>query len=82
MCTAYSVPSMTLHLVFFSCLATVAIAAWKIFELVIQFTIYSKYYVKINETPPSETGSVLWSHCQNILDDPRNTLCNQTVYLK
>ena len=40
MFTAYSVLSMTLNLVFFSCLATVAIATWKLFERVIQFPIF------------------------------------------
>ena len=27
--------------------------------------------MKINETLPRENGSVLWGHCQNILDDSR-----------
>ena len=38
---------MTLYLVFFSCLATVAIATWKKYELVIRFPIvmYSHFYI-------------------------------------
>ena len=64
--TAYSVPSMALYLVFVSCLATIRIAAWKIFEQVIQFPLH----VEIIETCPREIGFVLWGHCQNLLDDP------------
>ena len=36
---AYSIPSMVLYHVFFSCLATIAMATWKIFVQVIQFPI-------------------------------------------
>ena len=61
---------MTLYIVFFSCLATVAIATWERFKLVIQFPI-PKLYVKIIETHPRIKGFVLWGHCQSILDDPR-----------
>ena len=40
MYTIYSVPPMALYLVFFSCLATIAIATWKLFEQVIKFHIF------------------------------------------
>ena len=33
--TVYSVASMALYLVFFSCLATIVMATWKIFDMVI-----------------------------------------------
>ena len=33
--TPYSVPSMSIYIVFFSSLETIAIAAWKLFEQVI-----------------------------------------------
>ena len=59
---------MALYLVFFSCLATIAIATCKPFEQVIQFPIFYKH-MKIIETGPREIGFVLWGHCQNILDD-------------
>ena len=29
--------------------------------------------MKIIETRPREKGFVLWDHCQNLLDDPRNS---------
>ena len=58
--TIYSVASMALYLVFFSCLATIAMAIWKIFDHIIQFPIfYSKEHVKIIETHPREIGFVL-----------------------
>ena len=47
-------------------------ATLKIFDMMIQFDIYSKEHVKIIETRPREIGFVLWGHCQNLLDDPRN----------
>ena len=56
MYTAYSVASMALYLVFFSCLVN---------------SLYSKEHMKIIETRPREIGFVLWDHCQNLLDDPR-----------
>ena len=28
--------------------------------------------MKIIETRPRDIGFVLWDHCQNLLDDPRN----------
>ena len=70
MYTKYSVLSMALYIVFFSCLASISIATWKLFE-----TGDSIYYIlnnmKIIETHPKEIGLVLWDHCQNLLDDPR-----------
>ena len=71
MYTAFSASSMALYLVFFSRLATIAIATWKIFEQVIQFHIF-QINVRVIETRPREIGLVLWGHCQNLLDDPRN----------
>ena len=68
--TVYSVASMALYPVFFSCLATIVMATWKIFDMVIRFP-YSKEPVRIVETRPTEIGFVLWDHCQNLLDDPR-----------
>ena len=38
--TAESVASMALYLVLFSCLATIVMATWKIFDMVIQFPIF------------------------------------------
>ena len=38
--TTYSAVSMALYLVFFSCLATTAMASWKIFDHMIQFPIF------------------------------------------
>ena len=39
--------------------------------------------MKSIETHPREKGYVLWRHCQNILDDPRNcvirTVCDMQV---
>ena len=70
--TAYSGASMALYLVFFSCLATIVMATWKHFDMVIQYSLYSKEHVKIIETRPREIGFVLWDHCQNLLDDPCN----------
>ena len=71
---------MTLYLVFFSCLATIAIATWKILNLWFNF-LYSKWYVKNNETHPREKGFVLWGHFQNILDDPRKTRKDTKFYI-
>ena len=71
MVTVYSVASMVLYLVFFSCLATIVMATWIIFDTVIQYSLYSKENVKIIETRPREICFVLWDHCQNYLDDPR-----------
>ena len=56
--TAYSVASMALYLVFFSCLATIVMATWKQFDMVIQFPI-SKEHVNIIEIRPREIGFVL-----------------------
>ena len=36
---AYSAPSMAIYPLFFGCLATIAMAPWKIFETVILFLI-------------------------------------------
>ena len=68
--TADNVPSMALYLMFFSCLATIMMATWKIFDKIFDF-IYSKEHGNIIETHPIEIGFVLWGHCQNLLDDPR-----------
>ena len=32
--------------------------------------------MKIIEIGPREIGFVLWGHCQNLLDDPRNPSVN------
>ena len=77
--TVYSVASMALYLVFFSCLATMAMATWKIFDMVIRFP--SKDHVKIIETRPREIVFVLWDHCQNLLDDPRTTYSYRYSYM-
>ena len=38
----YSVASMAVYLVFFSCLATIVVATWEIFDMVIQFPIFQR----------------------------------------
>ena len=38
----YSVASMALYLVFFSCLATIVMATWEIFDMVIEFPIFKR----------------------------------------
>ena len=56
--TAYNVPSMALYLVFFSCLATIAMAT-RCFN-----SLYAEENVKITETRPRKIGFVLRGHCQ------------------
>ena len=46
--TAYSVSSMVLYLVFFSCLATIAVTQWKIYDQLIK-SLHSEGHVKIVE---------------------------------
>ena len=71
---------------FFSYLATIAMATWKIFDQVLN-SLYSKEHVKMIETLPREIGFVLWGNCQNLLYDPRSSLsvvrgssCQPNIY--